>query len=111
MTRKKFLRRNHDKYKRLGGRRKKLIWRRPKGIHNKMRERRAGYPSRPEMGMKSARTERREIKLIKNVKELQNAVKGESVIVAKVGKRKRLEIGKKAGELGIKILNSRKTEK
>jgi len=108
MMRKKFIRRNWDKYKRLGGRRKKLVWRRPKGIHNKMRERREGYPQRPEIGMKSARKERKEILVVKNMKELQNLARGLGVIVAKIGRKKRLEIEKKAGELGIKILNERK---
>ncbi len=111
MARKKFLRRNHDKYKRLGGRRKKLIWRRPKGIHSKTRERRAGYPSRPEMGMKSPKNERKEILIIKNIKDIQKARKGEGIIIAKIGRKKRLEIEKRASELGVKILNEKKIEK
>lgn len=110
MARKKFIRRNHDKYKRLGGRRKKLIWRRPKGIHSKMRERRAGYPQRPEMGMKSAKTERKEIKIVKNMREISNIGKGEKIIISKVGRKLRTEIEKKAIELGIKIINNRKQE-
>lgn len=106
MARKKFIRRNWDKYKRLGkNRRKKQIWRRPKGIHNKMRERRAGYPSRPEIGMKNYG---KKIKLIRNLKELLQIGKGEGVIIAKIGKKLRLEIEKKADELGIKILNKKK---
>jgi ribosomal protein L32E len=107
MARKKFIRRNWDKYKRLGGRRKKLVWRRPKGIHNKMRERRAGYPSRPEMGMKNYG---KEIKLIRNMKELETCRKGEEIIIARVGKKLRLEIEKKASEIRVKILNKRKAE-
>ncbi len=111
MTRKKFLRRNHDKYKRLGGRKKKLIWRRPKGIHAKMRERRRGYPQRPEIGMKSSRNERKEILIVKNMKELQDIKRGQGIIVSKIGRKKRLEVEKKTSELGIKILNERKTGK
>ena len=108
MARKKFIRRNHDKYKRLGGRRKKLIWRRPKGIHSKTRERRAGYPQRPEIGM---RNYGKEIKLVRNMKELAKIAKGEQVIIAKVGKKLRSEMEKKASDLGLKIVNFRKAEK
>jgi large subunit ribosomal protein L32e len=108
MARRKFIRRNHDKYKRLGGRRKKLIWRRPKGIHNKMRERRRGYPARPEMGMKSASKERKEIKVVSNLREMLNCKKGEEIIIAKIGRKKRQEMEKRAQEAGIRILNQRK---
>lgn len=108
MARKKFIRRNHDKYKRLGGRRKKLIWRRPKGIHSKMRERRRGYPARPEMGMKKPETKKPA--LVRNFIELSRINKGGKVILAKVGRKLRLEIEKKAKDLGIKILNERKFE-
>ncbi|MBU3913511.1 MAG: eL32 family ribosomal protein [Nanoarchaeota archaeon] len=106
MARKKFIRRNHDKYKRLGGRRKKLIWRRPKGIHNKMRERRAGYPQRPEIGMKNYQDE---TKLVRNMKDLMMIKKGEKVILAKVGRKLRSLMETKANEIGAKILNQRKS--
>ncbi|MBM3233833.1 50S ribosomal protein L32e [Candidatus Pacearchaeota archaeon] len=103
--RKKFIRRNWDKYSRLGwGRKKKQKWRKPRGRHAKMRERRKGYPSRPEIGMKSPS---KEIRLVSNLKELLQAEKGEEVIVRKIGKKKRIEIEKKASELGVKILNLR----
>jgi len=106
--RKKFVRRNWDKYSRLGrGRKKKQNWRRPRGIHSKMRKRRKGYPTRPEIGMKSPS---KQIKLISNLKELIQAGKGEEVIIRKVGKKLRNEIEKKAHELGIRILNQRKSE-
>lgn len=109
--RRKFIRRNWDKYKRLGkGSKKKQKWRRPKGIHNKMRERREGYPSRPEMGMRKPREERGKIKgmdaiRVENLKELGKAK--HAIIIAKVGRRKRLEIEKKAEEMKLKILNLR----
>ena len=41
----KFLRRTSSRYSKLGkGRKKKQIWRRPTGRHNKMRNKRNGYP-------------------------------------------------------------------
>ena len=101
--RKKFIRRNWDKYKRL---RRKLVWRRPRGRHAKMRERRKGYPSRPEVGMRKA--VRINIKLISNMKELLMLKKNEEVVLAKIGKRKRQEIEKKAKEMNVKILNLKK---
>jgi len=104
--RKKFIRRNHDKHKRLGGRRKKLVWRRPKGIHNKMRERRRGYPQRPEMGMKNYRKETR---VIGNMNQMLSVKKGEEIIVAKVGRKLRNILENKAKETGAKIINQRKT--
>lgn len=106
--RKKFIRRNWDKYSRLGwGRPKKQKWRRPRGIHSKMRKRRAGYPTRPEIGMKSPP---KKINLIGNMKDLGKARKGEEVIIRKVGRKLRAEIENKAKEMGIKILNNRKLE-
>lgn len=104
-------RRNWDKYKRLGKSRRKVRWRRPKGIHNKMRERRAGYPSRPEIGMRKPREQRGKVKGMKavrveNMKDLGKAK--EAIIIAKVGRRKRIEIEKKAEEMKLKILNKEK---
>lgn len=104
--RKKFIRRNHDKHKRLGGRRKKLVWRRPKGIHNKMRERRRGYPQRPEMGM---RNYGKEIRLIGNMNEMMTVKRGEEIMLAKVGGKLRNSLETKAKEIGAKIANNRKT--
>ncbi len=44
MKKKKFLRRNWNKYKRIGkGNKKKQKWRKPRGRDNKMREKRRGY--------------------------------------------------------------------
>lgn len=106
--RKKFIRRNHDKYSRLGwGRPKKQKWRRPRGIHSKMRKGRAGYPIRPEMGMRSPTVRPR---LVENMKQLLQVKKGEGIIVKKIGKKLRQEIEAKAKEMGIKILNDRKLE-
>lgn len=103
--RKKFIRRNWDKYSRLGLRRKKLQkWRRPRGIHSKMRKRRAGYPTRPEIGMKSPS---KEIRLIGNLRELSGLKKGEEIVIRKIGRKLRQEIEKKAQELGVRILNKK----
>jgi len=88
-------------------------WRRPRGIHNKMRKRKKGRPPLVEVGYGSPR----EVKgllgngkrpvIIHNVEELEKIDKEKeiAVIASTVGKRKRLEIIKRAQELGIEIYN------
>jgi len=88
-------------------------WRRPRGIHNKMRKRKKGRPPLVEVGYGSPR----EVKgllsngkrpvIIHNVEELERIDKEKeiAVIASTVGKRKRLEIIKRAQELGIEIYN------
>lgn len=102
MARKKFIRRNWDKYKRLG-RKKSIKWRRPRGRHGKMREERKGYPSVPKIGRKDK--QKIKIKLIRNMNELLKAKKNETVILVRLGRKKRTELENKAKESGIKILN------
>jgi len=46
MAKKRFLRRLTNRYLKLGKKRKKKQkWRKPKGRHNKMREKERGYPA------------------------------------------------------------------
>ncbi len=102
----KFLRRISNRYSKLGKRRKKKqIWRRPTGRDNKMRERRKGYPARVSIGYKSDKKDQKEIIVIKNVGELENIKKNVQVIVGNVGKKKKIEIVKKAKEKKIEIQN------
>lgn len=99
-----FLRRNWDKFSRLGkNRRKKQVWRSPKGRHNKMRLKRKGYPAVVSIGYK--KEENKKAVIVTNPKELEKIVKGEIIIVGKVGNRKRMEIVKKAREKGIQVQN------
>lgn len=100
----KFLRRNWDKRSRLGKKRKKKqVWRKPKGRHNKMRERQKGYPAIVRIGYKQA--EKEKPMLIKSIKELGMVKTGESIIIGKMGRKKKMEIAKIAKEKKIKILN------
>ena len=109
--RRKFLRRNWRDYSRLGRKRKKLQkWRAPKGRHNKMRERRAGYPRVVSIGYGNKSNERGKVnglipKRISNIKELLSIKKGEVAVMAAVGKKKKVELVQKAKEKGIIILN------
>lgn len=107
----KFIRRNWTKVSRLGRKRKKKqIWRAPKGRHSKTREKRKGYPIKVMIGFKKERKKRGLIKnekpvLISNLKELEKIKKGEIAIIAKVGRKKKIEIARKAKEKGIPIYN------
>jgi large subunit ribosomal protein L32e len=106
-----FLRRNWDKFSRLGrNKRKKQVWRSPKGRHNKMRLKRKGYPAVVSIGYKNKVDERgtkenKKMTLVNNLKELERIGKEEMVIIGKVGNKKRVEMIKKAKEKGIHVYN------
>ena len=100
----------HDshKKKRLG-----TSWRKPRGLHNKLRQQVAAKGKLVRPGFGSPKAVRGyhpcglpEI-LVNNVAELEKA-KGFAVrIAAAVGKRKRLEIEAKASEAGLKVVNAK----
>jgi len=106
----KFLRRIWKRYSKLGrNRKKKQVWRKPKGRDNKMREKRRGYPPIVSIGYRTNKKERGKINnqnplTINNLKELEN-IEEKNIIIGRVGKKKKLEIIKKAKEKGIKIHN------
>lgn len=101
-----FLRRIWSRHSKLGkGRKKKQVWRRPTGRDNKMREKRKGYPVVVSIGYKKGKTKQIKIVVIRNVKDLTNIPKKETVIIGKVGKKKRIEIVKKASEMKISVQN------
>jgi len=102
----KFLRRIWDRYNKLGKRRKKKqVWRKPKGRDNKMREKRKGYPVVVGVGYIKKKSERKNIRVVRNLKDLEKTVKNEIIIMGNVGKRKKIEIVKKASEMKIPIQN------
>jgi len=104
MAKIKFLRRNWNRHSRLGkGRKKKQVWRKPKGRHNKVREKQKGNPARVRIGYKQ--TEKKKPMLINSIKEIETAKAGETIIMGKIGMKKKIEIVKKAKEKGIKIHN------
>lgn len=99
-----FLRRISNRYSKLGKKRKKKqIWRRPTGRDNKMREKRRGYPARVSIGYKKAEKEKGIV--IQNPKELEKIDKKLIIIVGNVGKKKKIEIAKKAKEVKIQLSN------
>ena len=103
----KFLRRTWSRYAKLGkGRKKKQVWRRPTGRHNKMREKRKGSAAVVSIGYRSNRKLReRKIIKINNVKDLEKMKKNEVAIIGGIGKRKKIEVAKKAKEMKIEIYN------
>ena len=108
-----FIRKRGKIYKRLG-----LKWRAPRGIHSKLRmhKKEAGNLPRPGYGsprdVKGLHPSGFEEFLVYNLKDLEkiNPEKQACRISATVGKKKRLEIMKKAEELKIKVLNPFKIE-
>ncbi len=108
----KFLRTDWWRRARLGkGRRKKQVWRNPRGTHNKIGAKKFGYPKMPAIGYGKARKEIGKIGglipvMVDNMKDLEKIGKiNAAVISSKVGARKKIDIMKKAEEKGIKILN------
>lgn len=102
----KFLKRTWNRYSKLGKRRKKKqVWRRPKGRDNKMREKRKGYPIVVNVGYKKKKSERKLVRVIRNIRDLEKTEKNEMVIIGNVGKKKKIEIAKKAIKMKIPIQN------
>ena len=112
-----FIRKDGNKQVKLGrGRRKdkkKWVW--PRGRHNKFREKRKGHRKNPSIGYSQAREIRGTIGglmpvLVNNIRELERVDKQKELAVfASVGMRNKIEMARKAQELGIKTnLNLRK---
>lgn len=108
---KKFLRRDWNRFSKLGKKkRKKQIWRRARGRDNKIREKRKGYPVKVMIGFKQKKDERNLIEkkkpiLVNNLRDLEKVEKKNIVIIGKIGKKKKIEMIKKAKEKGILIYN------
>lgn len=105
----KFLRHTSHKYSKLGLRRKKKqIWRRPTGRDNKMREQRRGKPALVAIGYSTDKKQRGKINnktpiTINHISQLQNVKKENIILLGKIGKKKKMEIAKKAKEMKLEI--------
>jgi len=109
MKRKKprFLRQEWWKRKRL-----KLCWRKPKGLDSKLRKGLKGYGYRVKIGWRSPKETRGLYKGLEEVRvfnpaDLEGLDPKKHIvrIASTVGKKKRQEIVKAAGEKGLKIAN------
>ena len=103
-----FIRQDTNKKKRLG-----IKWRKPKGLHSKIRQHLKGRRKSPSPGYKSPKKIKGQhssglvmvrVFSVKDLSELNKESEG-AIIPKTVGMRKRYEILKKAKELNIKILN------
>jgi large subunit ribosomal protein L32e len=107
----KFIRKDSYKLSILGKKRKKKQkWRRPRGRHSQVRTKRKGYIIQPSVGWGSPKKVKgfivnAEISRISTLKELDSFKKGDKIIIAHVGKKKKIDFIKKASEKGIIILN------
>ncbi len=107
----KFLRTDWHKKIRLGkGVKKNLKWHGAKGRQNKLRLNRKGRMQRPKVGWGAENDVKGFVKgmemvRVENVKEIEAVKKGQGIIIGKVGKKKRLDMIKKANELKVTILN------
>lgn len=108
-----FLRRDWNRFAKLGRKRKnKQVWRSPKGRDNKMREKRKGYPKVVSVGYEKEKDLRGKINgkdpiTITKVSELGlvEGKKDKIAVIGKVGKKRKMEIAKKAQEKKIELAN------
>lgn len=111
MAKVKFLRRNWNRHSKLGKRRKnKQVWRKPKGRHNKMREKQRGYAAVVNVGYRTNKKGRGLLEgkipvMVMNTSDLENVGKNQIAIIGKVGIKKKLEIARKALEKKIMLHN------
>jgi len=104
----KFLRSSAHAYKRIG-----MKWRKPRGVHSKLRRREKGKGFHPNVGwgapkyLKWLHPSGFEEILVSNLKQLEkiNPQKQAVKISHTIGKKKRMIILKKADEMKIKVLN------
>ncbi len=105
-----FIRQDYQRRKRLG---RKLKWRKPKGIHSKIRHHFKGRRKMPSPGFKSPSLVKElhssglkivNVFSVEDISKIKKESEG-AVISKSVGTKKRLEIFKKAKTLNITILN------
>ena len=84
-----------------------LNWRKPKGRHSKLREKRRGLHKMPGIGFSKGK--KKEIPLIHNINELNQLKKGEKAILSgKIGSKKKVQILEIALKKGIILTNHKK---
>lgn len=97
----KFLRQQGNFKKRI-----KKKWRKPKGHHSKLREKRRGLHKMPSIGYKQAEKNREKTVLVHNPKELNDYKKGDEVTLSStIGRKKKLLMLNQCLKKGIKVTN------
>jgi large subunit ribosomal protein L32e len=111
MKRKRFLRTGVTQYSKLGFRRKnKQKYRKSKGGENKIRLKMKGHLTNVSIGYRTEKIKRGLVRnmspvLVNNLQELKKSKDNQSIIIAKIGQKKKMELAKYAIEKNIKILN------
>jgi large subunit ribosomal protein L32e len=106
-----FLRRTSNRYSKLGkGRKKKQVWRKPTGRHNKMRLKEKSYPAVVSIGYRTDKKVRNTLEeklpvMIKTLKDLEKMKENQIAIIGNIGKKKKIVLVKVAKEKKIKIHN------
>lgn len=107
----KFYRSSWNKMHKLGKKVKaKRKWRASKGRDSKVRLRERGYRRRPAIGWGSKKAdfgkiEGYEVVRVETLKDFEKIAPNQAVIIASVGKKKQVEMIKRAEEKKIKVLN------
>ncbi len=111
----KFLRQDTVRHSRLGKNRPKLArWRRPRGMHSKIRKKRFGYPLFPMNGFKKPQAISGKVKgktplLIYSKADLEKATSNHIVIFSRtIGAKKRIDLLKIAEQRKLHIFSRRK---
>jgi len=111
MAKKRFLRTNVWLYSRLGARRKnKQVYRRARGGENKLRLKRKGRLRNVSIGFRSEKKTRDLVRglrpiVIHNIKEIKQIKKDEIGVLAKIGKKKKIEVANYILENKTQLLN------
>lgn len=90
---------------------RKVKWRRAKGRHNKIREKRKSNSRSPKIGYGMPREIRGLVQgmmpvFVQNVSDLSNVGKNQiGVIASRIGAKKRMQIAEQAIKLGVKLEN------
>lgn len=106
-----FYRSSWNKMHKLGKKVKaKRKWRASKGRDSKVRLRERGYRRRPAVGWGADKSIHGQIEgfesvRVETIKDFAKVQKGQAVIIASVGKKRRTELINKANEMKIKVLN------
>lgn len=82
----------------------KIKWRKPKGLHSKLRLNKKGHQRTPSQGYRSPRSIRGGDKFTM-IKSIDDITEGKLMISGNVGLRKKIEIVKLVKERGLTILN------
>ncbi len=89
----------------ISRKRLEVKWRRPRGIHSKLRLNKAGHIKKPSSGFRAPKKERTsKTTFIKSINELADA-KQSILLSSKLGLKKKLEILKRAKDLKLNVLN------